>query len=100
MMHEERRRGLWVHWVGDAVSLVIVLGTFLVAWGAQQESNRARDERLTKIEARQEQATAQASADRRELKQDIQQQLQNIVQSIGAMDTKLTAVLIDRPRTK
>jgi hypothetical protein len=95
---DERRKGLWVHWIGDLVSLVIVLGTFLVAWGAQQEGNKARDERLTKIEARQEQATAQASADRRELKQDIQLQLQNIVQSIGAMDTKLTAVLIERPR--
>lgn len=96
----ERRRssGLWVHWVGDAVSLAVVLAVGFIGYGELKEANRQEGMRLEKVEAKVEAQQRQSNEDRREMKNDIQRELQNLVTSIGAIDSKLTAILVDRPR--
>lgn len=85
--------GVWIHWIGDAISLAVMLIGLAVAWGGLNE-------RLVAVEkqtARQEQ---QATSDRRELKADIQRELAAITTSIQALDAKLTQVLLVRGEVK
>jgi hypothetical protein len=77
-----------------------MLGTFLIGYGELRADNRARDDRIVKLEASAATAKQDATAERRELKNDIQNQLQNIIYSISALDNKVTAVMLDQQRQR
>jgi hypothetical protein len=91
----ERRKangvGMWVHWVGDAVSLVIVL--LGLAY-----SNGKLDERVTTIERKQAEQAQQSSTDRRELKSDMQREFGDIRDSLRVISTTLTQLMMERKK--
>lgn len=94
----ERRKvpGIWVHWVGDFISLIVLGGTFLIAWGTLQESNRQITLRVEKVEHKVEEQQKADIEQRRDMKNDIQRELQNVTSSIANLDAKITAVLMNR----
>jgi hypothetical protein len=53
-------KGLWVHWIGDLVSLVVMVIALAVNWGKI-------DARLTSVERVQTEQQTQAQNDRKEL---------------------------------
>ena len=87
--HKKDASGLWVHWVGDAVSLIIVL--LGLAY-----SNGKLDERVTTIEKKQAEQTTQSAADRRELKNDMQREFGDIRDTLRTMSQTLTQMLMER----
>jgi Mg2+/citrate symporter len=83
-------KGLWVHWIGDLVSLVVMVIALAVNWGKI-------DARLTSVERVQTEQQTQAQNDRKELKADMQREFGTLTDAIRSLDTKLTAILMAAP---
>lgn len=89
------KKGVWVHWIGDFVSLVIMLITFSVGYGKMQAQSEEDRRAVAEVKHTLEQEKLTRDSERKELKTDIQNQLTNINNSLGALDSKLTAIMLD-----
>jgi hypothetical protein len=83
MMEERRKYGVWVHWVGDAVSLLTMLITIAIGYGRMD----ARVEELAK-------AQKATDAARLELKEDVNKRVELIQRTLERIDDKLERLVI------
>lgn len=93
---ERRRTGMWTTWAGHGITILITIVGMTFSYGRLVESQNAQAERLRALEAQQVKNREDLAQDRREMKTDIQRELQGLQATISQLDSKVTTLLMDR----